>query len=187
MKPLGLLSQIGAIGLAIAIIVFFVRPTFAEITETQNDILEYKVARERVTETNSALASRVSQLESVSINDRNRLATYMPVLLDELAVLRDVQIIADNSGINYTIIKSNGQLVDTSDAARLGDTESTLISHEFVVTATGSYDRIKDFLSLLEQNQYPLQVYRLELSAIEAGFLAADFVIVTYTNGSSEI
>jgi len=180
MKPIGLISQIAAIALAVAIVTFFVRPTFAEIGQLQDEVQEYSGERERVTETNRILANQVSELESVSVDDRERLATYLPVLLDEVSVLRDIQIIADISGINYSAIQYNGPLVDTSENARLSQLSDQPVGEEFTITVEGTYSRIKDFFSLLEQNEYPLQIYTLEVSSLDGGFLAADVSIVTY-------
>ncbi len=184
MKPLGLISQIGAIGLAIAIVSLVVRPTFAEIGELQTQVQEYTVERERVTETNRILAARVSELESVSVNDRERLATYMPALLDEVAVLRDIEIIAQNAGVNYTVIQYNGKKIDSSPAARLSQTDEAPLGHEFAVSVDGSYNRLKDFFSMLEQNEYPLQIYTLEVTGADGVSLSVDAVIVTYVTST---
>lgn len=181
MKPLGLISQIIAIGLAVGIVVFFVRPTFTEIGDLQTEVQQYAVERERVTETNRDLATRVAELESVAVADRARLATYLPTFIDEVAVLRDIEIIAQNAGVNYTTLQYNGELIDTSDEARLGTVSESSVQHEFNLTIEGSYSRLKDFFSLLEQNQYPLQVYMLDISALDGGFLLAEASIITYT------
>lgn len=180
MKPLGLLSQIFAIGLAIAIVVLFVRPTFAEIGSVQNDIEQYSQERARVTDTNAILAAKVSQVESISVDDRLRLATYLPSALDEIAVLRDLEIIADNAGVTYTTITYVGEQENEETEIDLDTDESKVIPHEFSIIVNGTYERIKDFLSLLEQNHYPLQVHNLQFSTLEGGFLSADAVVVTY-------
>jgi hypothetical protein len=180
MKPIGLISQIFVIGLAIAIVVLYVRPAFAEIGVIQNKIQEFSLAREQVTETNSVLAARVSELESITVNDRNRLATYMPQLLDEVAVLRDIEIIAQNSAVNYSAIQHNGERIDDSEDARLLETVDLPVQQEFFITVEGGYSTLKDFFSMLEQNEYPLQVHALQISALDGGFLSADVTVVTY-------
>jgi hypothetical protein len=187
MKPLGLISQMVAIGLAVAIVAFFVRPIFIEIGDTQTEIQKYVAERVRVTETNQTLAARVSEVEAISTNDRLRLMTYVPPLLDKVAVLRDIEIIAKNAEVNYSAIQYNGELIDTSDEARLSQIEAAPISHNFSITVDGRYNSIKNFFSLLEQNKYPLQVYSLEIRPQDAGFLTADMTIVTYiTNPDPE-
>jgi len=146
----------------------------------QTEIQKYADERERVTDTNLALDQRVAELESISINNRARLATYMPSLLDEVAVLRDIEIIAQNAGVNYSEIQFNGEHTDDSDESRLADNDDLLVGQEFAVTIDGSYSRLKDFFSMLEQNEYPLQVYTLNVSVLEGGFLTAETTLVTY-------
>jgi hypothetical protein len=187
MKPLGLASQIFAIGLAVAIVWFFVRPTFAEIGDLQNEIQQYTQERERVTETNVNLAALVSTLETIEVADRMRLVTYMPTFLDEIAVLRDLTTIADITGVNYTAIKYNGEFLDTSEESRIATEIQTVTAHTFSISVEGTYARIKDFFSLLEQNQYPLQISNLNIKALDGGFLQADAIVVTYVNDSNEV
>jgi hypothetical protein len=187
MKPLGLISQIAVVGLAVAIVTLFIRPNFTEIGELQSEVQEFSIERERVTETNRVLASRVSELESIAVSDRDRLSTYLPVLLDEVAVLRDIEIIAKSAGVDYTGIKYSGEVVDSSAEARLSQSDEQPVQQGFSVTAIGNYSQLKDFLSMLEQNAYPLQVYSLKVALLDGGFLSAEIALVTYiAKASSE-
>jgi hypothetical protein len=186
MKPIGLISQIFVIGLAVAIVALYVRPTFAEIGDIQNKVQEFSLERERVAETNRVLDTRVSELVSITDNDRSRLSTYMPQLLDEVAVLREI--IAQNSGVNYSEIQHNGQRTDDNEETDLLQTAEPPTQQEFTITAQGSYSILKDFFSMLEQNEYPLQVYALQISALEGGLLSANTTVVTYiTNVDLEV
>jgi hypothetical protein len=180
MKPIGLISQIFVIGFAVAIVALYVRPTFAEIGDIQNKTQEFLLERERVTETNKVLAAHVLELQSITVNERNRLSTYMPQLLDEVAVLRDIEIIAQNSDVNYREIQYTGERIDNSAEARLLQDVDLLQQQEFTIVVQGSYSMLKDFFSLLEQNEYPLQVHELQISALDDGFLSADATVVTY-------
>ena len=187
MKPLGLLSQLAAAGLAIAIVVFYVSPTLNEVGTLQTQVQQYKQERERVSETNANLASLVSELDAINVSDRTRLATYMPTFLDEVAVLRDLEIIMVNTGVSYTSIEYSGETVSESDDLVISDGSNTTTSHDFKMTVEGTYTRLKDFFSLLEQNHYPLQIKELKLDALEGGFLRADVTVVTYVNSSNEV
>jgi len=186
MKPSGVLFQFVAIGIAIAIVMFFVRPTFNETGVIQNDIQQYATARAQVSETNQILSSRVSELNAVSIPDRRSLATYMPTQLDEIAVLRDLENIVDVAGVVFTALEFSGEWTDDSQEARLGQQELLPIGYSFDLQITGSYNRIKDFMSLLEQNNYPLHVYSLDISTLEGGFLQANVTVVTYADNPLE-
>lgn len=185
MKPIGLASHMASIGLAIAIVMLFVRPTFSDIGDLQTEVQEYSLERERVTQTNQVLAARVSDLESIAINDRSRLTTYIPTLLDEVAVLRDIEVITRIAGVEYTTIEYNGELTDDSEEARLTQTADSPVAQEFAISVVGSYGRLKDFFSMLEQNEYPLQIYTLNISSLDGGFLLADATVVTYITSSA--
>jgi len=187
MKPLSLIVQIVVICLATAIVIFFVRPTFFDIGMIQNEIQQYAQERERVDETNANLAGLVSELESVSTSNRTRLVTYLPNSLDEVAVLRDIEIMAESTGVNYTVIEYVGELLDTSEEARMSVTESNTVAHEFSLSVEGTYQRLKDFLSLLEQNQYPLQVQTLRFSSTEGGFLLLEATVITQVSPWAEV
>jgi hypothetical protein len=111
----------------------------------------------------------------------------MPTFLDEVAVLRDLEIIAELAGVNYTTIKYNGESVDNSEKARMLTESNGATAHEFDVAIEGTYARVKDFLSLLEQNQYPLQVQVLTMGALEGGFLQVEATLATYVNTPAEV
>ncbi|MFT5832147.1 MAG: hypothetical protein ACI9SY_000530 [Candidatus Paceibacteria bacterium] len=187
MKPLGIISQILLSGLTVAVVTFFIQPNFTEIGELQNEMQEFSLERERVSETNQLLASRVSELESIAVSDRDRLSTYLPMVLDEVAVLRDIEIIANNAGVDYAGIIHSGEIVDSSEETRLSQSDKQIVGQGFSVTAIGNYNQLKDFLSMLEQNAYPLQVYSLKIDPLDGGFLSAELALVTYvTKASSE-
>jgi hypothetical protein len=187
MKPLGLVSQILSIGLAVLITVFYTKPEFTEISQIQSQIKNYNLERQRADDTNQKLAMLVSKMESVPVSDRTRLATYMPQILDEVSVLRDIQFIVSDAGVTYKTLKYNGIVADNSEKARLSqdETNTNIEPHEFTVSVDGEYDQLKDFFSMLEQNKYPLQVYKLSLTASDenesGGYLAAEASLVTYT------
>ena len=182
MRATGLLFQFFAIGFAVAIAVLFVQPRLAAVEATQNEIQQFADARTQVAATNATLNNLVSTVESVSLADRRRLNTYLPTVFDEVAVMRDIENIVTTSGVVYTEISYDGKVVDNSDQARLGLTEQTLVTHGFTIQVTGAYNRIKDFLSLLEQHQYPLHAHSLSISVLDGGFLQAGLQVYTYTN-----
>lgn len=180
MKPLGLVSQILAIVLAVAIAFLFVRPTFNEIGALQTDIEQYKTERQRVAQINQSLANKVATLQSIPNSEVERITRYMPSFIDEVAVLRDIEIIASAAGVTYNSIdfESIFTVADAQDQSRSNAQEPVLYS--FAVSVEGSYERIKAFLSFLEQNHYPLQVYAVTMSEVEGGLMQLDATVVTY-------
>ena len=183
MKPLGLVSQILALVLAVAIAFLFVRPTFSEIGALQTDIQNYKTERQRVVEINQLLASKVAILEGVSPDNVDRITTYMPSYVDEVKVLRDLQSIADSSGVIYSAIQFDKQFGSQSSVDQdLNGGASEPVPYSFTVGVEGNYSNIKSFLSALEQNHYPLQIYNADLSSTEGDFMLLTTTIVTYVD-----
>lgn len=183
MKPLGLVSQIFAMLLAIAIAFLFVRPTFNEIGQLQTDLQNYTNERQRVTEINQTLANKVAILESVSQNDIERITTYIPSFLDEVKVLRDLQSIADNAGVIFSAIKFDGKFSTNANNDQVVNVQpSEVVPYSFTVSVEGNYSNIKTFLSFLEQNEYPLQVYGAALASTEGDFMMLEATIITYVD-----
>jgi len=174
MKSLGLFSQIVAAGLSLTIGYFYVQPTVAEIGETQTETAQYETERRKIESINNQLAMHLATLDSIPPTDRERLVTYMPRAIDEVSVMRDISFIVeranvDNIGLSYDgpldgrqTILSRGNDADS----RQGRQPAT--PHAFTVDIEGTYDEIKNFLRLLELNEYPLEINQLSLSSNDA-------------------
>lgn len=175
MKSLGLISQILTIGLSVSIALLYIRPAFEDIDQIQTDILEYKTQREKVEKVNADLARHVATLASISPTDVQRVATYMPRFVDSIAIMRDLQFIAAESGMIFKGVEYVGEgQIDSFDD------ELAPTPHEFSLVTEGTYSQAKDLFSLLEQNEYPLEVHSVNINPIDGGFLAVELLIVTY-------
>ncbi len=206
MIPKGLFAQIGLLLLAVGIIFTYIRPTFEEIGQTQDEILTYQTEIEKVTMVNQKLMSMVATIDSTTIDDRQRLLAYMPNTVDILLVPRDIQTIVertggildsvsydgvrndessqDNSGTTNAYTNTNqqaagGQFANTSSVSTVSEKPT---AHAFSVSFAGNYQQVKNFLSALETNHYPLEVHQLTLSPAEGGFLNAELELVTYSH-----
>jgi len=188
MRPLGLFSQIGTIALSVAIVFLYTAPLFGEIGATQTQIVQYTQERERVTDTNDRLTSFISQLNSISTDDRNRLETYLPDSIDEIVVLRDLEILAEITGVNYSAISYDGLFVNEDEEIGIVDESDPLVTtHSFSLVAQATYDNLKDFFSLLEQNKYPLQIQSLSLTPDVSGLISIEATIITYSKLTNEV
>lgn len=177
MKPIGLALQFLVLGLSVAVFFTYIQPTFENINEIQNKIALYAEQKTNVSSFNAELAANVNTLDSVSPQDISRLETYLPKSLDSVSVLRDIQFIIAESGSEFISVEYSGEsaIVDDESLSRLRPK-----SHEFSVSTAGSYSQIKQLLSLLEQNHYPLEVFELNLTAAEGGVMQASLRLLTY-------
>jgi len=185
MKSLGLFSQISAIIISVVIGVFFVQPIVTEIGEIQTDISSYQDERQKVQVVNASLAEDVTFLQGISPLDRQKLATYMPRVVDDIAVLRDIEFMVAEAGLVYNSLAYEGieqevlSFVEDVDSV-LGDNVPT--KHSFSVDVTGRYTDIKTFMRILEQNNYPLEIHALDIAALETGLMSASMTLVTYSD-----
>lgn len=188
MNQLGLFSQIAAVALAVVIGVFYVQPTIDEIGVIQTDTERYQVERKKIESINNQLASSVATFESISRADKERLATYMPRFVDDISVMRDLTFMIDAAGLTNTGIVYDGEFrperavftEQASGASALGEQAPT--PHAVTVGVRGQYDQVKNFLRLLEQNEYPLEVHQLDLTADELGLITANMTLHTYAD-----
>jgi hypothetical protein len=178
----GLFSQIVMILLAVGIAFFYIEPTFADISQMQDEMSEYKQERKKVDAVNQLLTSLVDQLNSVPSADRQKLVTYIPDHVDTLSVPRTLQAIAGEAGVLFREVRYQ-ELKDSylSQAEEAGISDYP-VPHMFGISFQGSYQQVKTMLSLMEQNEYPLEVHELEIAILEGGFLNVDATVITYSH-----
>ncbi len=175
-----LFTQLLLAGLAIALIYVYVQPTLVDISEARDNIALYQSKQQQVDEVNQRLALLVNEVNSIPPADQRALLTYMPDKVDVASVSRDIFTMSQISNIEVSAIKYAETDVSLDD-----DEPKT---HTFNVVAKGDYQGIKNFLGLLEQNNYPLEVYELVATAAPSNpdgqvedSLAIELEIVTYS------
>lgn len=174
------ITQVGMIVLSIGILLLYIRPDFAEIGIIQNAIVEYNTELTKINSTNERLSFLVSKVNSISSADSKALLTYMPDKIDDVAITRDIFTIAEVSEVYVDTIGYEG--IKKATAGDTSFNENKPIPHSFIVTVSGTYEEVKTFLSNIEQNNYPLEIYSLDITSSEAGLIEADMNIVTYSH-----
>lgn len=162
------------------IVLFYIKPAFTEIGVLQSAVLEYQTELEKVNSTNDKLAGLSSKLSLVSAADAKSLVRYMPDTVDDVAVSRDIFIIAELSNVYLESVTYDG--IDTAAMAIEESAEEDPMAHGFSLNVLGSYTQLKVFFSRLEQNDYPLEVKDLKITSSETGLLNADLSVVTYSH-----
>jgi Tfp pilus assembly protein PilO len=188
MMPTGLFSQISLIILSVGVVFTYVTPTLDEIKKTQDTITVYETEREKVSDVNLKLDQVASTLNSISTEDQRKLLSYMPDSVDTVSVPRDIKAIADKNGLILEQISYIGPeepaiaatFIDPSQTTGASQQSSDPETHTFSVEFESSYEQIKQFLSDLEKNAYPLEVHDLVIEQTEGGFLSVDMKLVTY-------
>lgn len=181
MMPKGLFSQILLLALAIGIVIFYIRPQFAYIADTQDLIAVYQEERKKVVTVNSRLHDLVENMNSVSADSRGRLFDYLPDTVDPIVVQSDIKGMVEASGANYEgVIYQDTSQRSSGSSEDEGGFSDTTKPYLFTVQVEGTYDQLKELLSIMERNSYPLEVRTLTLSPLEGGFISFDLSVATY-------
>lgn len=188
MRSLGLFSQVLAVIIAITIGYFYVQPTVDEIGQIQTDTAEYASERKEIETINAQLAGDLATYQSISPTDKMLLDTYMPESIDDISIMRDISYIIEQANVTNTVLSYDGPVdsersilsPDANSNSALAERSAT--AHGFTVGLNGSYAEVKDFLSLLEQNEYPLEVHQMSLAADQSGRINASVTLVSYVH-----
>ena len=174
--------QIGMAALSVGILFFYVHPTFSKIGETQDAISQYQIETAKVSEVNAKLQNYVNRINSISAADMRALLTYMPDEVDHVAVTRDIFNMAEATEVYL----SGVQYSELQQVYALGvPDEADPNAHSFMIDALGTYEDIKAFLAMFEQNNYPLEIHEAQLSATETGLVQLNATVVTYSHSKN--
>lgn len=178
-----LFIQVVMVAISVGIIITFVKPTFSEIGDLQDDIVVYQTEQKKVSGVNARLQSLVDVLNSVPADDKKRLLAYMPDHVDTISVIRDLSLIANEAGVVYVAAESTGENVAGDNQVEV--TETQLIQpkkYTFSLRIEGTYNQVKNLFALLEQNNYPIEVQSLAVQKKDGGFLETDINLSVYAH-----
>lgn len=180
MIPKGLFTQIAMIILSVGIAFSYVSPTFTAIGEKQDSLALYQAELRKVEAVNQKLESLLAKDNGIDPDDRAKLLTYMPDRVDEVAVMRELSFIVEQSGMTLNTIEYELGVQDRSDNLPTVSNVVSMVPHSFKFTVDGTYPQFKDLLTFLSQNHYPLEIQELSVGDAEEGFVSADLTLVTY-------
>jgi hypothetical protein len=167
-----LIVQVAMVALSVAIIITYVQPAFNKIGEMQDDIVVYQKEQEKVSEVNAQLSSLVNTLNNISSDDQRRLLTYMPDEVDTISVVRDLSLISEEANVVYVSAISTGAGVPVSE--RDAEVENSLIApreYKFNLSIEGAYEQIKTLFTLIEQNDYLMQIENVSVQQTDGVLL----------------
>lgn len=177
--PYGLFAQVVMIAVSVAMIFTYIKPSFTQMTDTQNTITVYQEEISKVAQVNEKLQSLVGEMEGVSSDDKKRLLAFMPDSVDTIAIPRDMQAIADDVGVLVRDISYEGPVKITPSVD--GTIDPTIPEqHIFELSFESSYGQLKQVLKAFEENRYPLEVSELDITKTEGGFLNVSMQIISY-------
>ena len=177
-----LIVQVAMIALSVAIIITFVQPTFTKIGEMQDDIVVYQTEQAKVSQVNAQLSALVNTLNNISSDDQRRLLTYMPDEVDTISVVRDLSIISQEAEVIYISAISTGEGVPPADDAVNQTDVVQPQKYTFNLSIEGQYEQIKRLFTLLEQNNYLMQVENVSVQKTDGVLLAVSIDLSVFAH-----
>ena len=162
------ITQILLIVIAVVVIFTYVRPKLAEISQIQDEVAQYEEAVNKATEFNQLLASLLSQSADFSQEEIKALERYLPSEFDGATVARDLSIVANQANVVISSIALEEVAKERDRSNRdtgVDDsgTETGLLTQNITISIIGQYADAKEFISLVENNAYPLELVSLVL------------------------
>lgn len=157
---------------SIVLIVVFIVPKFDDIRALQDDIALYDEQAKNIEQINAQLQSLVTNVNNVSATNQSALIDFLPDEVDEIAVLRTLENIANVSGVGVRELEySESDIVEGRNVQ----------AHSFDFSVAGQYEVLFNFFALLEQNEYLFEVREVEFTTDIAGVLSASGELVVYS------
>jgi ribosomal protein S6 len=181
MNKFSFLTQIGMIGIAIAIVVMYIEPKISSIRDTQDLITSYETETQNVSQVNESLKAKIAAIESVTPEDSQALARFMPSKIDEISVLKDLGVMLESQSISeYDIAYKGNNAVQTSEDEAPNE-YGAVNEHYFSVGFEAEYSQVKAFLEQLEINDYLLQVTNLKITDSEENLVKVEMSLTAFT------
>lgn len=114
------ITQVVLVVVAIAMVMFVIKPKLAEIDAMQAESAAYLQAIDKATQYNNKLAELVSKAGSISRADTKSLNTYIPDHIDALKVSQDIQALVADSGLilqNIEVATQNEPVTTSVDVS----------------------------------------------------------------------
>ena len=192
--------QIILIALSLVMVFTIIRPMFTGIRDDQNEVQRFKQAVDAADQFNARLDDLRQRANSFGSEDLAALDLFLPSTIDVLSVSRDIVAIAEQNQLlvqsvtkvetSEEVVTENGNVVDPMDEmdgtgikSRTLEEEASenTVSQRFALSATGTYDQMKQMLRDMERNAYPLRLVSLTFATdAETTILSFEAVVETY-------
>ena len=169
------LMQMGMIAAALFIVFTVIMPKLEDIKMVEDETQEYKKAVENAAAYNSQLAALSSQKNSFTKNQLESIERYLPDNIDDIAVMADLQSMAERAGLTTVGIgvveNEEGDTTMETDSFTYDENgepvaveREPLAHRDFQITTEGTYTAIKSLLGYMEFNDYQLEVVDMQFT-----------------------
>ncbi|MBX2866378.1 hypothetical protein KTR10_00225 [Candidatus Kaiserbacteria bacterium] len=180
-----------SIFVGLLVIFFFVRPLFSQIGDLQAEADQYEETVRKVQEFNARLDELVAKRNALSIGDLERLEAFVPHgEIDEVAVLVDLEALADTHGLIFQDVKvgvigevdGGDELFEVGgqvepETVSPGFDASEFLTQDIDFAVVGTYDQFRGFLEDLEQSLVLMEIMKLSFSIGEGELVEYEFKV----------
>lgn len=181
MNKLSFVTQLGMIAVAIAIVLMYIEPKISSIRETQDLITNYEVETEKVSQVNESLKAKISTIDTISPEDLQALARFMPSDIDEISVLKDLGTIIEAQSVTEYDITYKGNNADQANNEEVPNEYGSVTEHYFSLSFEAEYQTVKSLLAQLATNDYLLQVTNIKIIDTAEGLVKAEMSLTAFT------
>lgn len=172
---LSVIRPIGSILIALAVLFFFVRPIFADITRIGEESREYREVVGKITDLNNHLGELIEQKESFGSYELERIDALVPPRFDELRALVDLQAIAEREGLVFRATEvALGRTLEGVEGEQgseeIVEVAEGLQGNDITFHVLGTYEQFKAFVRELEQSLVRKEIVKITFTQ-EAGEL----------------
>ncbi len=170
---------------AIAVVLLYVRPTFSgTIADSKSKIASYTSALAAADRFQQKEAELTQQKAQISQDSLDRLAAFLPTGVNNVQLILDLDALAARSGV--TLSDFNVSDDSSSEASSDGSSQLALSgagpvdSLDLTMSASGSYQGFRTFLSGIEQSLRPLDVTSLTVKDSATGVYTYQMTVRIY-------
>ncbi|MES2748850.1 MAG: hypothetical protein V4606_00435 [Patescibacteria group bacterium] len=187
MNKFSFLTQIGMVAIAVTIVLMYIQPKITSIREIQDLTANYEVETQNVSQVNENLKSKIAAIESISPQDAQALARFMPDQVDDIAVLKDLSLILESQSVQGYDIAYKGNTANLQATEETPNEYNSAVEYFFEATFESTYEQLKNILTLIETNDYMLQVSNLKVSEGTEDNLAVELSLTSYARASTTV
>jgi len=192
MARTSLLAHIAMIVIAGTIAFMYIYPTIQQIRQNQDTAVLFSGEVAKVSEVNAKLQQKVSAINSIPLQDKQKLVTYMPDSLDDVSILRIMEAILITVGIEASTLQfgSGGSEDNGQDVSFDSTLENNVVNDSKTVQSTVAVAFEADeaslftFFEAVERSSVPFVVKEVELAPSESGLVSAELVYSVYALAS---
>ncbi len=176
------LTPILSILIAILLVLFVFEPQYTQMGKLQEQIKQYKEAKEQYSVFSDLLENKIRQKNGHSTLEKERLNHFVSDSLDDVRALVDLEALAKKHALLFGNISMSGDSVKFKQENIQGEkvTQDPLKAQDISFEVIGTYTKFKDFLRDVESSLTIFEPVKITLSTSEGEFQQFGVTIRTY-------